>query len=102
MEELIQLGQGRAQQPWRLQVEVRELGGTKVSSRDLGRAQVLGREEGLAAIYCSSHDLRHLDVRMAWPLTASPGYVECGGGCSEPGHFALGDDSLRLWRHGLC
>lgn len=38
---------------------------------------------------------------MAWPLTASSGYVECGigvpgqakwwwWGCSEPGHFAFG------------
>lgn len=26
----------------------------------------------------TSHDLRHPDVGMAWPLTASSGCVECG------------------------
>lgn len=42
----------------------------------------------------SSHDLRHQDVGMAWPLTASSGYVECGMG---PQGRISGEGAVQSW-----
>lgn len=47
-----------------------------------------------------SHDLGHPDVGMAWPLTASSGCVECGGGLLRAralGSGGLVTEAVETW-----